>query len=63
MAQQIATVSLFIFIIVLQHLYNWSCRKIYDKLTDDSVPLLLALTTVVFVITLALCELLLDINK
>jgi hypothetical protein len=63
MTQQIATVSLFIFIIVIQHLYNWSSRKLYDKLGYDSIALLLALTTFVFVITFALCELLLGINK
>lgn len=63
MAQQIATVSLFIFIIVIQHLYNWAFRKIYNRLVDGSIPLLLGLTSAVFAITFLLCQLLLGINK
>jgi hypothetical protein len=63
MAQLIATISLCIFIIAIQHLYNWFIRKIYDKTEDDGIGLILAVLTAGFAITFLLFKLLLQINK
>ena len=60
MAQTIATVALIISIIVLQHLYNWAVRKLFD-LDDDSA--ILAASVVTIGLTYILFTLLLEINK
>ena len=63
MAQTIATIALIISIIVLQHLYNWAMRKLFD-LDDDSAPvLILAASAATIGLTYILFTLLLEINK
>jgi hypothetical protein len=63
MAQTIATISLCIFIILIQHLYNWLIRKINNVMEEDGIGLLLGLSTAVCAITFLLFKLLLEINK
>ena len=63
MAQTIATIALIICIIVLQHLYNWAVRKMWDKLEEDGFGLYLASTVFAIVITYFLFGTLLVINK
>jgi hypothetical protein len=63
MAQTIATVSLCIFIILIQHLYNWLIRKINNVMEEDGIGLLLGLSVAVFALTFFLFKLLLEINK
>ena len=63
MAQTIATIALIISIIVLQHLYNWAMRKLFD-LDDDSAPVfILAASGAMIGLTYILFTLLLEINK
>lgn len=63
MAQTIATIALIISIIVLQHLYNWAVRKLFD-LDDDSAPVfILAASVATIGLTYILFTLLLEINK
>jgi hypothetical protein len=63
MAQTIATISLCIFIILVQHFYNWLMRRIYDVMEEFGAPLHLGLSVAVFAITFFLFKLLLEINK
>jgi hypothetical protein len=63
MAQTIATISLCIFIILIQHLYNWLTRKIHNVMEEHGIPLHLGLSVAVFAITFFLFKLLLEINK
>ena len=63
MAHTIATISLCIFIIVIQHLYNWSMRKLYDILGEYGIGLLISISVAVFGLTFILFRLLLQINK
>jgi hypothetical protein len=63
MAQTIATISLCIFIILIQHLYNWLIRKIHNVMEEDGIGLLLGLSVAVFALTFFLFKLLLEINK
>jgi presenilin-like A22 family membrane protease len=63
MAQTIATISLCIFIILIQHLYNWLIRKINNVMEEDGIALLLGLSVAVFALTFFLFKLLLEINK
>lgn len=63
MAQTIATIALIISIIVLQHLYNWAVREIFE-LDDDSAPVLILAASVTMIgVTFFLFKLLLEINK
>ena len=64
MAQLIATVSLCIFIVGLQHLYNWVVRKIWDVFDIDGVPVLFVFATFInIVVTYFLFGTLIEINK
>ena len=63
MAQIIATISLCIFIIAMQHFYNWFIRKIYERTGIDGMAIILALTTAVGAVTFLLFKSLLEINK
>lgn len=64
MAQLIATISLCIFIVALQHLYNWVVRKIWSVFDVDGVPgLWFAATFINIVVTYFLFDTLLTINK
>jgi len=62
MAQTIATISLCLFIIVLQHLHNWVIRKLNDVMEEHSSGLLIASSVLVVGITFILFRLLLQIN-
>jgi hypothetical protein len=62
MAQTIATISLCLFIIVLQHLHNWVIRKLNDVMEEYSSGLLIASSVLVVGITFILFRLLLQIN-
>jgi hypothetical protein len=63
MALTIATISLCLFIVGLQHLFNWAFRKTLDIMEEHSAGLLFALSILVFGITFILFRLLLEINK
>jgi hypothetical protein len=63
MVQQIATISLAIFIILIQHVYHWSIRKLYNKLEEDGIAIYFAITIAWLVSTLTLFKLLIEINK
>jgi len=59
----IATMSLCLFIIAIQHLYNWGMRKIIDIMEEQSFGPVIALSTLVFGVTFLLFKFLLEINK
>lgn len=63
MAQLIATVSLCIFIVALQHLYNWVIRKIWDVFDSDGIILCLFTSFINVSITFYLFDTLIKINK
>ena len=63
MAQTIATISLIISIIVLQHLYNWTMRKLYNLDKEVTGGAMFAASCIMFVVTFFLFKLLLEINK
>jgi hypothetical protein len=63
MAITIATISLCLFIVLIQHLFNWVFRKTLDIMEEHSAGLIFALITLVFGITYVLFRLLLQINK
>jgi hypothetical protein len=63
MTLTIATMSLCLFIIVIQHLYNWGMRKIIGIMEEHSLGPVIALSTLVFGITFLLFKFLLEINK
>jgi hypothetical protein len=66
MAQTIATISLCLFIVLIQHIFNWLFRKSIDMLEHDetiaSSGLFIA-TALTFIITCVLFKLLIAINK
>ena len=67
MAQTIATISLCLFIVLIQHLYNWGFRKSINMLEKDetitSYALYVVGTAFTFIITSVLFKLLIEINK
>jgi uncharacterized membrane protein len=63
MAQTVATISICLFIVIAQHFYNWSLRKMFDMLGEHGAGLLLALSVTMTLITILLFRLLLIINK
>jgi hypothetical protein len=63
MAQTIATISLCLFIIIVQHLYNWGMRKIIDMMGQYSFGPGTALTTIMIGLSFLLFKLLIEINK
>ena len=68
MALTIATVSLCLCIVLVQHLYNWIIRKAFQIMEEDGMDasphgLLLAGSIVTLIVTIALFKLLIDINK
>ena len=63
MALIIATISLCLFIITIQHLYNWGMRKIIDKLDEHSYGLVTALTVLMIALSFLLFKTLIEINK
>ncbi len=62
MAQTIATISLCLFIVLIQHLYNYMVRVYLNKM-DDISGLLVGLTVLMFIITCLSFRLLILINK
>jgi hypothetical protein len=63
MAQQTATISLCLFIILTQHLFNWGVRKTIDIMGEHSAGLVMALIVLDIAITIILFRFLLVINK
>jgi ribosomal protein S6 len=63
MAQQIATISLAIFIILIQHVYHWGIRKLYNKLEEDGIAAYFVITLAWSASTITLFRLLIEINK
>jgi len=63
MALTIATISLCLFIIIVQHLYNWGMRKIIDTMGEYSYGPGTALTTIMIGLSFLLFKLLIEINK
>ena len=63
MAQQIATISLAIFIILIQHVYHWGIRKLYNKLGQDGIAVYSVITIAWSVSTVRLFRLLIEINN
>ena len=62
MAQTIATISLCLFIVMTQHLYNYMVRILFNKM-QWSESLLVALTILMIIITSLSFRLLILINK
>jgi hypothetical protein len=62
MALTIATISLCLFILIIQHLYNYMVRVYLNKM-DDIPGLLVALTLLMLMITGLSFRLLILINK
>jgi len=62
MALTIATISLCLFIVLIQHLYNYMVRVYLNKM-DDIPGLLVGLTVLMFIITGLSFRLLILINK
>jgi len=63
MAQLIATISLSICIILLQHLYNFIVRKLWEHLEEDSIPGLFGITALNLALSVLLFNLIISINK
>jgi hypothetical protein len=67
MAQTIATISLCIFIVLIQHLFNWLFRKSIEMMEHDetvtSYGLFVGGTALTFILTSVLFKLLIEINK
>ena len=63
MAQTIATISLCLYIILLQHLYNWTMRKMWDKLEEDGLGLYFGLTALMLGINYIIFDALIEVNK
>jgi hypothetical protein len=63
MVQQIATISLAIFIILIQHVYHWGIRKLYNKLGEDGIAAYFVITLAWSVSTVRLFRLLIEINN
>jgi len=67
MALTIATVSLCLFIVMIQHLYNWIIRKAFQIMEEDgmgaSSGLSVAGSIITLIVTIALFKLLIEINK
>ena len=63
MALTIATISLCLFIVLIQHLSNWFIRRIFDKLGEYSYGPASAVLVVTFMISTLLFKLLIEINK
>jgi hypothetical protein len=63
MALTIATISLCLFIVLVQHLFNWCTRKTIDIMEEHSAGLVMALIVLDFAITFIFFRLLLEINK
>ena len=63
MALTIATISLCIFIVLIQHLFNWAFRKILDIMEEHGGGLLIALSILSLGITFVLFRTLIELNK
>lgn len=63
MALTIATISLCIFIVLIQHLFNWAFRKILDIMEEYGYGLLIALSILSLGITFVLFRTVIEINK
>jgi hypothetical protein len=63
MAQLIATIALSLTIILLQHLYNWVARKLWEDGEQDSLAALFFLTLINIIFCVVLFNLIISINK
>ena len=63
MALTIATISLCLFIMAIQHLYKWCMRKVIDNLGQYSFGPAAALTMLMIGLSILLFKLLIGINK
>jgi hypothetical protein len=63
MAQTVATISICLFIVIVQHFFNWSIRRWNDIMGEHGGGLLIALSITMLMITVLLFRLLLIINK
>ena len=63
MALTIATISLCLFIIAVQHLYNWGIRKLIDVMGGASFGPSFSLTALVIGITFVLFKTLIELNN
>jgi hypothetical protein len=63
MAQLIATIALLLTIILLQHLYNWVARILWENEKEDSIFGLLLLTVLNIGFCVVLLNLIIYINK
>jgi hypothetical protein len=63
MAQLIATISLSLCIILLQHLYNFISRMLWENLEEDSIAALFGITVLNIVLCVLLFNLIIFINK
>jgi hypothetical protein len=67
MALTIATISLCLFIVLIQHLFNWVFRKSIEMMEHDetvnSYGLFVGGTALTFILTSVLFKLLIEINQ
>lgn len=63
MVLTIATVSMCIWIVMFQHLYNWAIRKLWDKLEEDGLGVYVGLTILMVVVNCVMFNTLIEINK
>jgi F0F1-type ATP synthase membrane subunit a len=63
MAQLIATIALSICIILLQHLYNYIARKLWQHSEEASIPPLFGMTALNIALSVLLFNLIIFINK
>jgi hypothetical protein len=62
MAQLIATIALSLTIILLQHLYNWVARRLWENEEKDGITLFL-ITLINIIFCVVLFNLIISINK
>jgi|LakMenE18May11ns_1017448.scaffolds.fasta_scaffold4494890_1 hypothetical protein len=63
MAQLIATIALSLSIILLQHLYNWVARRLWENEKQDGIVALFLITLINIIFCVVLLNLIISINK
>jgi len=63
MAQLIATIALSLTIILLQHLYNWVARRLWENEEQDGIVALFLITLINIIFCVVLFNLIISINK
>ena len=63
MTLTIATLSLCIFIVLSQHLYNWGMRMLWNIMKEAGLVIYFVITILMVGFTYTLFQLLIEINK